>query len=94
MKDLKEYLGKSFAMYNERYLHLNMYIREDGLVHILSEAYGDEYDSELNISITKEETIKLFSNISVEEFVEYCNDTYDVEKILNKFNIDYSTCGF
>lgn len=44
---------------------------KDGRLHLVSEVYG-EYDSEQNYSFSKEDTDKLFSLISLEDFCALC----------------------
>ncbi len=58
-------------IYNTRTISLNGVIR-DGQLHITSEVYGDDYDSEKHYVFSVEDTNKLFSLIDVDSFIELC----------------------
>ena len=59
---------RDFVIYSEQYFSLKRQIR-DGQLYLESNVYGDDYDSEQHIEFTAEDTKKLFSLISFEEFV-------------------------
>lgn len=84
---------QSFAIYNERYVHLNGDIDQDGCLKLLSEVYGEDYDSERHYSFSREETDKLFSIISLEDFISLCQEQRlaGMEKFLAENHIMYGT---
>lgn len=63
----------------------------DGSLHITSEVWGDDYDSEKHYVFTKEDTSRLFSLIEVDEFIEACKEGHTswLEKFLGKNDIHY-----
>ena len=74
---------------------LGGYIREGCLI-LKSEVYGDDYESERNYKFTKEDTEKLFSIISIEDFIELCKRerVRGMEKFLHKNGIHPTTVTF
>ena len=59
----------SFTLYSSK----NVWFYGDitnGCLSLTSEVYGEDYNSEKHYTFTKEETMKLFSIISVEDFIE------------------------
>ena len=66
MKDQK------FTIYEETGVYLGGEIK-DGCLELLSEVYG-EWDSEQHYSFSKEDTEKLFSLISLENFIVFCRE--------------------
>ena len=44
----------------------------DGKLSLVSEVYGDGFDSERRYVFSQQETTRLFESISVEKFVEMC----------------------
>lgn len=66
MKDQK------FTIYEETGVYLDGEIK-DGCLELLSEVYG-EWDSEQHSSFSKEDTEKLFSLISLEDFITLCRE--------------------
>ena len=61
--DLEIYYGNGTGFYGK--------IR-DGSLHMISEVWGDDHDSEKHYEFIVEDTNKLFSIISVEGFIELC----------------------
>lgn len=87
-------MDKTFSIYNISHVHLNGEIR-NGKLHIISEVYGDDYDSEKHYELSKEETNRLFSLISLEDFIDYCrkNHVSGMEDLFNSYNITYYSRG-
>ena len=89
MKDLKEYYGKYVNLYSDPGMYISMYFYKDGSVDITSEVYDV---SERHTKLEKEEVIKLFNLITVEEFKEKYNCCYLYEAFFNENGIEYSVC--
>lgn len=64
---------RDFVVYSERYCSLKGQIR-DGQLYLESNVYGDDYDSEQHIEFTLDNTEKLFSLMSFEEFVGFLQE--------------------
>ena len=60
--------NKSFTIYSEQYVYCCGEI-VNGKLEITSDVYGD-YDSELIYSLSRMDTEKLFSNMTLDEFIE------------------------
>lgn len=82
---------QAFNIYSERNLSLSGEIRE-GCLHLTSEVWGD-YDSEQHIDFSKDATEKLFSLISLDEFIALCRKEHllGLEKFLNEKGIERKT---
>ncbi len=67
-------------------------IDEEGCLHLDSEVWG-EYDSECHYSFSKEETDRLFSIISLEDFIKLCQEQHlrGMEQFLMANRIKYGT---
>ena len=89
MKDLKEYYRKYVELYSDTNMYISMYFYEDGSVDITSKVYDV---SERHTKLEKEEVIKLFDLISLEEFVEKYNHSYLYEPFFDENGIEYSVC--
>ena len=89
MKDLKEYYGEYVKLYSDSGMYISMYFDKDGSVHIKSEVYDI---SERHTKLEKEEAIKLFNLITVEEFKEKYNHSYLYEEFFDENGIEYSVC--
>lgn len=65
----------------------------DGCLSLLSEVYGADYDSEKHYKLTKEETDKLFSVITFEDFIDFCRKemTLGLEELLSYYDIKYES---
>ena len=89
MKDRK------FVIYKERYISLSGQIA-GGCLSLDSEVHGDDFDSEKHYRFTKEQTEKLFSIISHDDFLELCREKHLVgmEDFLSKYGIVPETCTF
>ena len=61
---------RKFTVYSEPGVYLGGEI-ENGCLHLESDVFG-EFDSEQHYSFSKEDTDKLFSVISFEDFCELC----------------------
>ena len=87
--------NQSFNIYSERYVHLFGEIT-DGCLHLESDVYGDDYDSEKHYMFSKEETAKLFSLISLKDFIALCRKEYliGMERFLEENGITYRSAGF
>ena len=85
MKDQK------FSIYEESGVYLTGKI-ENGCLKLLSEVYG-EYDSEQHISLTKEETGRLFSLISPEDFIRLDKEKHlpGLDEFLDEHDIKRET---
>ena len=81
-----------FEIYKEQYIFLGGEII-NGCLHLRSEVYGDEYDSEKHYGFSKEETEKLFAKISLEDFIELCRKKRlsGMEEFLKENNIEYKS---
>ena len=62
---------RDFVIYNEENVTLSGSIR-DGCLHLESNVYGDDRDSEKYYDFSSEETRKLFSIIGFNGFIESC----------------------
>ncbi len=82
---------KTFEVYRELSCSLNGEIR-DGCLHLASEVWG-AYDSEQYINFDKENTDKLFSLISLDDFVMLCKKEHliGLNKYLDANGIDRKT---
>ena len=87
MKDKSE-----FKIYKEENVSLHGRI-EKGCLRLESVVYGDEYDSEKYYDFTKEDTDKLFSIISFEDFLQSCREGHLMwlEDFLKKNDISPKT---
>ena len=83
---------RKLSIYDERYVHLFGEI-SDGCLHLESDVYGDDYDSEKHYMFSREETEKLFSIISIEDFISLCREKHliGMEEFLEENNIIYQT---
>lgn len=79
---------RSLLMYAERYSCLSGTI-SGGALEIVSEVFGDDFDSERHYSFTPGETEKLFSIVSPEEFEKLCTSVSEMERFLNAHGIQY-----
>ena len=88
---------RSFVCYSERYVFLGGTI-EGGCLRMESDIAGDDQypDSEKIYSFSKEETEKLFSIISVDDFVKLCREKHlmGMEEFLEENDITYSSFCF
>ncbi len=86
---------REFTIYNEEYATLHGNI-DEGCLHLVSNVYGEEYDSEKFYDFSAEDTERLFSIIGFTEFVEKCktNDIGWMEKFLENNEIKPKTCCF
>lgn len=68
-------------------------IDEEGCLHLDSEVWGGDYDSEKHYKFSKEETDKLFSLISLEDFIALCQEQHvrGMERFLDSNRISYGT---
>ena len=82
---------QAFNIYSERNLSLSGEIRE-GCLHLTSEVWGD-YDSEQHIDFSKDATEKLFSLISLDEFIVLCRKEHllGLDKFLKENGIERKT---
>ncbi len=76
---------KKFNIYEEDHVSLDGTI-DNGWLTLISNVYGDEYDSEKTYAFTKEQTEKLFSIISLEDYIKLCGDEdlLGMERFLRK----------
>lgn len=88
MKDQK------FNIYSESNLSLSGEICE-GCLHLTSEVWGS-YDSEQHIDFSEDDTEKLFSLISLDEFITLCQKEHliGLNKFLNDNGIKRSSFTF
>lgn len=86
---------QKFIIYDEKYVHLSGEI-SDGCLYLESDVYGEEYDSEKYYSFSKEETEKLFSIISLNDFITLCQTRrlIGMEDFLEKNCITYKSHCF
>ena len=63
----------NFTIYNEQYVYLGGEIK-NGCLELTSEVFGDEnyWDSEKHYVFSGSQTEKLFSLISLEDFIDSC----------------------
>ena len=83
-------------IYSGRTSALTGNIDEDGRLHLTSEVYGEDYDSEKHYEFTKEETDRLFSIISLEDFIALCSEQHliGMEGFLSDNQIRYDSFTF
>ena len=81
-----------FFCYGDQHSSLGGSIN-DGCLHIESKVYGEDYDSEKHYSFSKDATLKLFSLISLDSFIELCKKKHigGLEKYLSKNHIAYES---
>ena len=88
---------RSFICYSERYVFLGGKI-EGGCLSMESDvAGGDQYpDSEKIYSFSKEETDRLFSIISVDDFIKLCREkgVGGMEDFLEENRITFNSFAF
>ena len=86
-------LNLCFTCCSERNIYLGGRIT-DGCLSLVSKAYGDDYDSEKHYDFSKGETEKLFSILTLDEFVNLCNTKklIGMESFLERKGITYSSC--
>lgn len=79
---------QSINIYSGRYVYFGGEIK-DGKLSLVSEVYGDDYDSEKHYEFSQEETKKLFEIISVDDFVAMCrkDSLIGFEDFLREHNI-------
>ena len=79
----------SFTCYIERFVCLEGKIK-DGQLYMDSEVWGDEYDSEKHYRLTKEDTEKLFSEMTLDQFIEFCRKerTLGMEALFKALELD------
>ncbi len=79
-----------FTVYREQNVTLEGDIR-NGCLHLDSFVYGDDYDSEQHYIFSKEETDRLFSLMSLDEFLDYCRSDHllGLDRLLKKHQIKY-----
>lgn len=82
----------SFTCYADRYIYMGGNI-SDGVLSLTSEVYGDDYDSERHYIFTKEETEKLFSIVTLDEFIELGKEGHcsGLESFLSAHGIRFDT---
>jgi len=90
-----KYKDQSFSIYSEKHCSLHGKI-QDGKLYIDSIVYGYEYDSEQHIELTKEETEKVFSLITLEELIELGKEDREIGIIcfLEEHDIEFRTTTF
>ncbi len=65
-------MGKnSFVIYEEENVTLKGDIK-NGRLHLESNVYGEDYDSEKHYSFSKEDTERLFSLLPLDDFIIEC----------------------
>ena len=86
---------QSFSIYSERYVYFWGDIR-DGCLHLESNVFGEEYDSEKHYTFSKEETDHLFEIIPLDEFIKKCREGHLIwmEQFLDENGIEPSTFTF
>ncbi len=84
-----------FEVYSEENISLDGYISE-GSLRLKSEVYGKGYSSEKNYVFSVEDTNKLFSIISFEDFIESCQKGHLewMEGFLKENGIELGTFTF
>ncbi len=60
-----------FEICNENYRYLSGKL-SDGCLHLKSEVWGDDYDSEKHYDLSREETDILFRAMSLDDFLDEC----------------------
>lgn len=83
--------NQSFSIYHGGGVYFGGSIR-DGKLEMVSEVYGDDYDSERHYTFSKEATDKLFRSISLEGFIRLCKkgSLDGMEEYLKEHGIEYS----
>ncbi|MDD7408272.1 MAG: hypothetical protein SOV71_03815 [Anaerovoracaceae bacterium] len=86
---------RKFTIYQRKHTYLGGKV-EDGCLSLESDVYGPEYDSEKMYSFSKEETEKLFSVITLEDFIKLCRkkNVSGMEDFLEQNDIHYQSMAF
>ena len=79
----------SFTCYIERFVSLDGKIK-DGQLYMDSEVWGEEYDSEKHYRLSKESTDKLFSEMTLDQIIEFCREerTLGMEALFKALELD------
>jgi hypothetical protein len=72
-KAIESVVDEEFTVYNEENISLHGDIKA-GCLHLCSCVYGEDYDSEKNYDLSKEDTDKLFRIMSLDEFIKNCRE--------------------
>lgn len=85
----------TFVIYSEGNSTLEGDIKE-GRLHLESCVYGEDYDSEKHYTFSKEDTDKLFSLMSLSDFIKACQEGHLMwlEDYLEENDIHPGTCCF
>ena len=83
---------QEFTVYYYVSVYLGGRIR-NGCLELDSEVYGEEYDSEKHYMFSRKETEKLFSIVTLQEFIELCRrgNLIGMEAFLRDNGIRYSS---
>ncbi|MGN0671956.1 MAG: HD domain-containing protein [Anaerovoracaceae bacterium] len=96
LEDIWRYLAatpdQDFTVYSERYISLYGKIK-NGCMSLISEVEGDDYSSLKRYSFSLDETYRLLSVISLEDFFEVCREGHleGMELFLRKNSITYNS---
>lgn len=84
--------NQEFTIYTEKDICLNGRISE-GCLHLESYVSGDDFSSEKYYDLSKAESDKLFSLISLEDFIELCKreKLTGMEEYFRRNNIQVQT---
>lgn len=84
--------NQDFTVYSERYVSLYGKIKS-GCMMLISEVEGDDYSSLKRYSFSLDETYRLLSVISLEDFFEVCREGHleGMELFLRKNSITYNS---
>ncbi|MGN1168075.1 MAG: HD domain-containing protein, partial [Lachnospiraceae bacterium] len=85
-----EVQDQSFTIYSENSRGLYGKLKQ-GCLELISEVYGEDYNSEKHYRLTKEDTFKLYLGVGIEKFCELCRQggTEAMEHALNANGIQY-----
>lgn len=96
LEDIWRYLASSpdrdFTVYSERYISLYGKIR-NGCMTLISEVEGDDYSSLKRYTFSLDETLRLLSKVSLDDFFDVCREGHleGMELFLRKNSIEYSS---
>ena len=86
---------QKFEIYNEPNVHFNGEIKAGCLI-LTSSVFGDDYDSEMIYEFSRADTGKLFSILTLEDFIDFCKENHlrGLDEFLEKNDIHPETHVF
>lgn len=71
----EDIIDREFVIYSDRNVYLGGRIK-NGQLQLESEVYGEDYDSEQHIDFSDEDTKRLFSLMSFQEFMVFMKEQH------------------